>query len=126
MASASSESSFDWLRRPGATGQRLRRALVVALRSLRRSPTFTIATIVILALGIGMSAAMFTIYKGLLVDRLPIADQEHVVIMHPLDRGGTHIDIPYSYLKDIRRDSAVFKSVAGVYHRTALPNPFVQ
>jgi len=52
----------------------LRRDLIVAMRSLRRSPTFTIATIVILALGIGMSAAMFTIYKGLLVDRLPIAD----------------------------------------------------
>jgi putative ABC transport system permease protein len=103
--------------------QRLRRDVVVALRSLRRSPTFAIATIIILALGIGMSAAMFTIYKGLLVDRLPIADQDRVVIMHPLDRSGTHLDIPYPYLKEIRRDSAVFTSVAGVYHRTALPGP---
>lgn len=105
--------------------QRIQRDLIVALRSLRRSPTFTTATIIILALGIGMSAAMFTIYKELLVDRLPIADQDHVVIMHPLDRGGTHLDIPYSYLNDIRRDSAVFKSVAGVYHMTALPNPYL-
>jgi predicted permease len=105
--------------------QRLQRDLVVGLRSLRRSPIFAIATIVILAIGIGMSAAMFTIYKGLLVDRLPIADQDHVVIMHPLDRGGVHIDIPHSYLADIRRDTAMFKSVAGVYHRPALPAPYV-
>ena len=38
---------------------------------------------------------MFTIYKGLLIDRLPIADQDHVVIMHPLDRSGTHLDVPF-------------------------------
>ena len=66
--------------------ERVRHDFVIALRSLRRSATFTIATIVILGLGIGMSAAMFTIYKGLLVDRLPIADQDRVLIMHPLDR----------------------------------------
>ncbi|HEY4306715.1 MAG TPA: ABC transporter permease [Gemmatimonadaceae bacterium] len=121
MSSAPSKSrrSFSEL------GHSLQRDLVVAVRSLRRSPTFTIATIVILALGIGMSATMFTVYKGLLIDRLPIADQDHVVIMHPLDRSGTHLDAPYSYLPEIRRDSAVFKSVAGVYHRSADPGPFI-
>jgi putative ABC transport system permease protein len=119
-----SSASSQWLRRPTEARQRLRRDLVVAMRSLRRAPTFTIATIVILALGIGMSAAMFTIYKGLLVDRLPIADQDHVVIMHPLDRSRAHLDVPYSYLEDIRRDTAVFKSVAGVYHNTATPAPY--
>ncbi|MDB4873916.1 MAG: permease [Gemmatimonadetes bacterium] len=119
-----SSASSQWLRRSTEARQRLHRDLVVAMRSLRRAPTFTIATIVILALGIGMSAAMFTIYKGLLVDRLPIADQDHVVIMHPLDRSRAHLDVPYSYLEDIRRDSAVFKSVAGVYHNTAIPAPY--
>jgi putative ABC transport system permease protein len=107
-------------------GQQLRRDLSVALRSLRRSPTFTIATIVILALGIGMSAAMFTIYKGLLIDRFPIADQERVVVMHPLDRGGANLDAPYPYLETIRRDSAVFRSVAGVYHLGASPWPYLR
>jgi putative ABC transport system permease protein len=106
--------------------QRLRGDLVVALRSLRRSPAFTIATIVILALGIGMSAAMFTIYKGLLVDRLPIADQDHVVIMHPLDRSGSGLDAPFPYLATIRQDSAMFRSVAGVYHLGPTPNPFLR
>jgi putative ABC transport system permease protein len=119
-----SSAPSQWLRRLTEARQRLNRDLTVAMRSLRRSPTFTIATIVILALGVGMSAAMFTIYKGLLVDRLPITDQDHVVIMHPLDRGGVHIDVPYSYLEDIRRDSAMFKSVAGVYHITSTPGPY--
>jgi putative ABC transport system permease protein len=118
-------TSSQRVRQPPELFQHLRRDLVVALRSLRRSPTFTIATIVILALGIGMSAAMFTIYKGLLVDRLPIADQEHVVIMHPLDRTGTHLDVPRYYLKEIARDSTTFKAAAGIYHLGALPTPFL-
>jgi predicted permease len=121
-----SSAPSQWLRRLTEARQRLHRDLIVAMRSLRRSPTFTIATIVILALGVGMSAAMFTIYKGLLVDRLPIADQDHVVIMHPLDRGGVHIDIPYSYLEDIRRDTAMFKAVAGVYHITSTPGAYTR
>ena len=57
-----------------------------AVRSLRRTPGFTVAVLLILALGIGMSTAMFTVFKTVLVDRLPIADEERVVIMHPLDQ----------------------------------------
>ena len=111
---------------PSELGTQMRRDLSVALRALRRSPTFTIATIIILALGIGMSAAMFTIYKGLLIDRFPVVDQEHIVVMHPLDRGGANLDAPFPYLETIRRDSTVFRSVAGVYHLGPSPWPYVR
>jgi hypothetical protein len=39
-----------------------------------------------------------------------------VVVMHPLDRRGTHLDAPYPYLAGMARDSALFRGVAGVYH----------
>ena len=80
--------------------------------------------LLILALGIGMSTAMFTVFKTVLVDRLPITAQDRVVIMHPLDRGGAHLDVPETYLSEIARDSALFRGVSGVYHLVR-PQPFM-
>ncbi|HTK51419.1 MAG TPA: ADOP family duplicated permease [Gemmatimonadaceae bacterium] len=94
------------------------------LRSLKRTPGFTIAVLLILALGIGMSTAMFTVFKTVLVDRLPIADQERVVIMHPLDRSGRHLDVPGTYLPEIARLGTSFRGVTGIYHLVR-PQPFM-
>src|SRR5665213_3361591 len=87
------------------TLERLRRDLVLAARALRRTPGFTIAAIAILGLGIGMSTAMFTVYRSVLVERLPVADQDRLIAMHPLDRGGAHLDVPFPYLKNIQREN---------------------
>ena len=48
--------------------ERIKADVRLALRGLRRSPAFTMTTIAILALGIGTSTAMFTVYKTVLVD----------------------------------------------------------
>jgi ABC-type antimicrobial peptide transport system, permease component len=101
------------------------RDIRLALRSLRRSPTFTAATIAILAIAIGMSTAMSTIFKTVLIDRLPVIAQDRLVVMHPLDRRGTHLDVPYPYLAEMARDTAVFRGVAGVYHLGAQSVPFM-
>lgn len=103
----------------------IRRDLRVALRSLRRSPAFAIVTVAILALGIGISTAMFSIYKSVVADRLPLAAQDRLVVMHPLDRAGTHLDVPYPYLPELARDSTVYAGVAGVYHLGAQPAPYI-
>ena len=95
-----------------------------AVRSLRRTPGFTIAVLALLALGIGMSTAMFTVFKTVLVDRLPIADQDRVIVMHPLDRSGRNLDVPATYLSEIARDRALVHDVAGAYH-LVLPQPFL-
>src|SRR5665213_1519193 len=89
---------------------RLRSDLAVAAHSISRAPTFAIATIAILGLSIGVSTAMFTIYKTVLVDRLPVIAQEQLVVMHPLDKGGAHLDVPYGQLEEIARDSSVFRA----------------
>jgi predicted permease len=96
-----------------------------ALRQFRRSPGFTIAVLLILALGIGVSTAMFTIFKTVLVDRLPIREQDRVVVMHTLDRSGRNLDVPYAYLAEIARDSALVRGVAGVAHFGAAPQPLM-
>ena len=42
-----------------------------------------------------MAAAMYTVYHVVLVKRLPIAQQDRLVVMHPLDKRGTHLDVQY-------------------------------
>jgi predicted permease len=45
-----------------------------ALRTLRRSPGFAAATIVVLALGIGANAAIFSLIRTILLEPLPFSD----------------------------------------------------
>jgi len=100
---------------------RWRNDVRVAVRSLRRTPTFTISTVAILALSIGAATAIFTVYKTVLVDELPVTAEDRLAVMHTLDRKGTHLDVPYGYLDVLARDSAIFRGVAGVAHAGAQP-----
>ena len=50
-------------------------------RSLRRTPGFAIAAVLTLALGIGLSTAVFTIANALLLRRLPVREQDRIVLL---------------------------------------------
>jgi putative ABC transport system permease protein len=52
-----------------------------ALRSLRRTPGFALTAILTLALGIGLATAVFTVADALLLRRLPVRDQDHLVVL---------------------------------------------
>src|SRR5947208_188928 len=52
-----------------------------ALRSLRRTPGFTVTAILTLALGIGLSTAVFTVADALLLRPLPFQEQERLVAL---------------------------------------------
>jgi predicted permease len=52
-----------------------------ALRTLAAAPTFTVAAVISLAIGIGANTAMFSIVDGLLIRPLPYADAERLVIL---------------------------------------------
>jgi predicted permease len=51
------------------------------LRQLRRSPGFTTSVLIVLALGIGANAAMFTVLEGTLLRRLPYGAAERLVVL---------------------------------------------
>ena len=53
--------------------------LKFAVRSLRRSPGFTLASILTLALGIGATTAIFSVANGVLLRPLPYADAHEIV-----------------------------------------------
>src|SRR5881394_4520497 len=52
-----------------------------ALRTLRNAPQFATVAILTLALGIGLATAVFTVADALLLRRLPVQDQNRVVVL---------------------------------------------
>ena len=70
--------------------------LKIALRQLRLRPTLSFVVIVMLALGIGATTAMFSIYRQILVRPLPAAEPERLVNLGapgPGKFGGTYGDL---------------------------------
>ncbi len=57
----------------------LRQDLRYAVRVLQRSPAASLATILILALGIGVTAAVYSVVRGVMLKPLPYRDPDHVV-----------------------------------------------
>src|SRR5579871_6410407 len=63
--------------------------IVYALRTLRKSPFFTIAVIASLALGIGGNTAIFSLIDQVLLRSLPVQNPSDLVILHsPGPRNG--------------------------------------
>src|SRR5919107_2730384 len=61
--------------------QDLLRDLAYALRTLRRAPAFTIASILTLTLGIGTTVAMFTVVNGVLLRPMPFPDADRLYLV---------------------------------------------
>ena len=77
-------------------------------RGLRRSPAFTLAAIGVLAIGIGSSAAVFSVVDRLLFRSLPYPNSEQLVstgIKHPIFDGEFLIANTYLYLSEHRQET---------------------
>src|SRR3954470_2031849 len=53
--------------------------LRVCIRQLRRSPAFTLAAVLTLAVGIGANTAVFTLLENILLAPLPYRDAQRIV-----------------------------------------------
>jgi putative ABC transport system permease protein len=102
------------------------RDLSYSARSLRRSPTFSITVVLILGIAIGMSSAMLTVFRAVLVEPLPVQRQERIVELSGV-AGGAATEVPISpqQLQRLRGESRSLQSVAGFAHWRVVTDGFI-
>src|SRR5690349_24710325 len=105
---------------------RLEQDIRIALRGLRRTPSFTVTAILILAIGIGTAVAMFTVYDAVLVRNLPVRAQDRVVELYTYqDDPKTDYYLLRGDLRDVAGKSQTMRDVAGIAHWGAPEAPFI-
>ncbi len=83
-----------------------------ALRMVRHSPAFAVTVILTLALGIGATAAIFSVTDAALIKPLPFPEAERLVSVYERWRGDLDNLAPADYL-DYRRQAKSFEDLAG-------------
>ena len=82
-----------------------------ALRQTRKNPGFALTAIVILALGIGASVAIFAFVDAALVKPLPYADPTKLVAVNESSSGFERNNLSYPDYVDWKRMNTVFSSM---------------
>ena len=88
----------------------------LALRGLRRAPTFTATAVLILGLGIGMAVAMVTVFQAVLLRQLPVRDQDNVLVMWTYRDPAVEFGTLRKDVDEVRRVSRTMREVAAVAH----------
>lgn len=81
-------------------------------RGLRRSPGFTSAVVLTLALCIGANTAIFSVVDQLLLRPLPYPDGENLVIVYELRNSNSHNSVSPATWLDWQRDNHTLESAA--------------
>jgi predicted permease len=97
----------------------------VAVRGFLRAPTFTITTVLVLGIGIGMAAAMFSVFRSVLVQRLPVHEQDSVVVLWTYRDPAVEFGTVKRDLEVVARNSHTLANVAGVVHWNAASAPLL-
>ena len=87
-----------------------------AVRTLRRSPGFTIVALATLALGIGVNTAMFSVAHAVLWRAMPYPHPERVVMVGEVDKSKPDMywGASYANFKDWQARAKSFEAMAGV------------
>jgi len=85
-----------------------------ALRRLARRPGLTAAIVLILAVGIGVSTAVFSVVRRVLLRPIPVAELDRLVVAWEIDpsREGSLIEVSFPYFQDWRAQNRSFEDLA--------------
>jgi predicted permease len=92
--------------------ERLGQDLKYAFRQLRRSPVFTATLIATLTLGLGATAAMFTVVDHVLLRPLPYQDSHQLVTINEAGKKGITGGTPFLDLRTWRQRSRTLQEIA--------------
>src|SRR5262245_19309906 len=97
--------------------------LTFVLRVLRRNATFAASVVVTLAVGIGAATAMYGVVNGVLLTRLPIHEQDHVMVLRKEQLVGNETLVPFSVgdLRNFAAQTRTLEAVAGAQYDGAWP-----
>ena len=83
-----------------------------AVRTLAKSPTFTIAATLTLALGIGANTAIFNVINTTFLRALPYSDPDRLVLLRERNASGDSLSVPYPNFRDWREQQNAFSGLA--------------
>ena len=104
---------------------RLLTDLRIALRGFRRTPVVAVSAILILGLAIGMTTAMVSVVRAVLVQRLPVRDQDRIAVLWTYQTPGVEFGVTNGDLKQLRDANPRLAQVAGVVHWGSTQSPMV-
>ncbi len=81
------------------------------VRILRRSPRFTVAVVLILGVGVGMTTAVFAIVDSVLLNAVPFAQAHRLVELHRFGPTGGGPSQPAAMVESWRNERALFDGV---------------
>ncbi len=99
--------------RPGDSPVRiLQQDLRYAVRTLARTPGFSLLAILILALGIGATTAIFSVVNPVLFQPLPFPHPEQLVMIWEREKDGTSDNTSFATFSDLVRDTKTLDGIA--------------
>lgn len=84
----------------------------LAVRTLLRTPGFTVVAVLTLALGIGASTAIFSVVEGVLLRPLPYPEPERIVRVFQVNDEGGRTPFSHPNLEDVRARNRSFTGLA--------------
>jgi putative ABC transport system permease protein len=98
----------------------------IALRGFRRSPAFAATVLIILGVGIGSAVAMFTVFRAVLIEKLPVRDAERLVVLSTYKSDpSVEFGLQLQDLKSISSATNTMRGIAGFAHWGVAPSPML-
>jgi putative ABC transport system permease protein len=82
------------------------------LRTLRRSPGFTITAVLTLALGIGACTAIFSVIKPILIDPLPYPQAGRLMMLWEMRKDGAPLAVTFATFQGMQQRARSFETLA--------------
>lgn len=83
-----------------------------AVRTLRKSPAFTLVAILTLSVGIGGTATVFTLVNGVLLKPLPYQNPEELIWAAEKSLSGRSMSVAWANFRDWQAESRSFRGLA--------------